>query len=283
MGSNCVRPWAFPYRALYSSVMGDTNPPTPAPDLDATKFSEFMRSRSTARGFTILGQNQTSLLSNDGEWNGFNYTGNAGRASFVDGIQGCTSTRINPDAGEGVTLPGQADQYVNWSVTSVFGRRRRSERCGRNLATEGRRRRWVLRQRDGCNSRSHDQQRLGRVARQRIERHRLQLRRRVRAELLLHRHHGRLSVARAGNAQHRLSRGDDRRVHQNAQVAIHHAGRHPRQLREQSGQNRPGQVARDGRRAERSEQALDGLDGRTMFRRRRLPRRCQSTGRMQAR
>jgi Flp pilus assembly protein TadG len=120
LGLNCVRPWAFPYRALYTSVMG-VAPPTPAPDLDAVKFQEFMAKDVSLRGFTILGQNQLSALSNDGEWNGFNYTGNAGRASFVDGIQGCTNERINPDAGEGVTLPGQANQYVNWSVTSVFG------------------------------------------------------------------------------------------------------------------------------------------------------------------
>jgi hypothetical protein len=121
LGSNCVRPWAFPYRGLYATVSGIANPPTPAPDLDPAKYSEFLARDSSQRMFTVLGQNQVTALSNDGEWNGFNFTGNAGKASFVDGIQGCTSTKINPDAGEGVTLPGQANQYVNWSDDAVNG------------------------------------------------------------------------------------------------------------------------------------------------------------------
>ena len=121
VGSNCVRPWAFPYAPLYEKVMEVENAPTPAPDLDATKLSEFMAEEPTARYFTILGQNQPSELLNDGEWTGFNFTGNAGRPGFVDGIQGCGSEKINPDAGQGVTLPGQADQYVSWSVDAVFG------------------------------------------------------------------------------------------------------------------------------------------------------------------
>jgi Flp pilus assembly protein TadG len=121
LGSNCVRPWAFPYRALYSAVSGNANPPTPAPDLDPVQFSSYVQRPAGQRMFTILGQNQTSTLSNDGEWNGFNFTGNAGRASFVDGIEGCTNDKINPDAGQGVTLPGQAGQYVTWSLQAVFG------------------------------------------------------------------------------------------------------------------------------------------------------------------
>ena len=123
LGSNCVRPWALPYRALYAKVSGNPTPPTPTPDLDAAQFSAFMKSDPTTRFFTVLGQNQTvnTTLPNDGEWTGFNFTGNAGKASFVEGINGCTSDKINPDAGEGVTLPGQADQYINWSVDAVFG------------------------------------------------------------------------------------------------------------------------------------------------------------------
>ena len=121
LGSNCVRPWAFPYRAMYMAVSGNTSPPTPAPDLDPVQYMNFLARDSSQRMFTVLGQNQTSTQPNDGEWNGFNFTGNAGKASFVDGIQGCTSTKINPDAGEGVTLPGQANQYVNWSVDAVNG------------------------------------------------------------------------------------------------------------------------------------------------------------------
>lgn len=121
LGSNCVRPWAFPYRALYGVVSGNTNPPTPAPALDPVQFQDFMNRDTTQRGFTIIGQNGVTALPNDGEWNGFNFTGNAGKPGFVDGIQGCTSNKINPDAGEGVTLPGQAGQYTGWSAAAVFG------------------------------------------------------------------------------------------------------------------------------------------------------------------
>jgi Flp pilus assembly protein TadG len=122
VGSNCVRPWAFPYKALYEKVMDVPNAPTPAPDLDATKLSEFMAEEASGRFFTIVGQNQPTALENDGEWTGFNFTGNAGKASYVSGIQGCFDDKINPDAGQGVTLPGQADQYVNWSVQAVLGK-----------------------------------------------------------------------------------------------------------------------------------------------------------------
>jgi hypothetical protein len=121
LGSNCVRPWAFPYLALYQAVSGNTAQTSPAPDLDATQLSTYMASANTARYFTIIGQNQATALANDGEWNGFNFTGNAGKASFVDGINGCTNDKINPDAGQGVTLPGQANQYVNWSIDAIGG------------------------------------------------------------------------------------------------------------------------------------------------------------------
>jgi hypothetical protein len=123
LGSNCVRPWAFPYLALYKQVSGNAAATSPAPDLDATQFSNYIAQPNSSRYFNIIGQNQTNPSNppNDGEWTGFNFTGNAGKASFVDGINGCTSTRINPDAGQGVTLPGQANQYVNWSVDAVAG------------------------------------------------------------------------------------------------------------------------------------------------------------------
>jgi Flp pilus assembly protein TadG len=121
LGSNCVRPWALPYQALYRQVMQDPTATSPLPDLDAVQFSNYITQNNSARYYTILGQNQTSGQLNDGEWNGFNFTGNAGRASFVAGINGCFDERINPDAGEGVTLPGQADQYVNWSIDAIAG------------------------------------------------------------------------------------------------------------------------------------------------------------------
>ena len=121
LGSNCVRPWAFPYRAMYIAVSGNNSPPTPLPDLDPAQYSDFLARDSSQRMFTVLGQNQITTQPNDGEWNGFNFTGNAGKPGFIDGIQGCTGPKINPDAGEGVTLPGQADQYVNWAEDAVNG------------------------------------------------------------------------------------------------------------------------------------------------------------------
>jgi hypothetical protein len=132
LGSNCVRPWAFPYPALYGKVAGLNPPPNPAPDtLDPVKFSQYMSLPNSSRMFTIIGQNQGPLpntLPNAGEWTGFNFTGNAGKPGFTDGLQACSpltpatewyTNKINPDAGAGVTLPGQANQYVNWSTTAV--------------------------------------------------------------------------------------------------------------------------------------------------------------------
>jgi hypothetical protein len=132
LGSNCVRPWAFPYPALYGKVAGINPPPNPAPDtLDPVQFSQFMARPNSGRMFTIIGQNQGPLpitLPNAGEWTGFNFTGNAGKPGFTDGLQACSpltpatewyQNKINPDAGAGVTLPGQAGQYVNWSTTAV--------------------------------------------------------------------------------------------------------------------------------------------------------------------
>jgi len=118
-----VRPWAFPYLPLYKEVSGNPAATSPAPDLDATQFSTYMSRPNTGRYFTIIGQNQSGagVPANDGEWTGFNFTGNAGKPGFQDGIAGCFDDKINPDAGQGVTLPGQANQYVDWSVQAITG------------------------------------------------------------------------------------------------------------------------------------------------------------------
>jgi len=62
--SNCVRPWAFPYLALYRKVSGNPGAPSPAPDLDPVKWSQFIDPSSTnaSRMFTIIGQNQMYAL-----------------------------------------------------------------------------------------------------------------------------------------------------------------------------------------------------------------------------
>jgi len=71
--------------------------------------------------FTIIGENQSGagVPANDGEWTGFNFTGNAGKPGFTDGIEGCDSKKLVPDASQGVTLPGQANQYVNWASPAI--------------------------------------------------------------------------------------------------------------------------------------------------------------------
>jgi Flp pilus assembly protein TadG len=121
LGSNCVRPWAFPYLPLYRAVSGNAAAANPAPELDPAKFLAFEQSDSSQRAFTMLGANQVSTKANDGNWLGFNFTGNAGKPGFVDGIEGCRNYPVSTDAGNGVTLPGQANQYVTWSTQAITG------------------------------------------------------------------------------------------------------------------------------------------------------------------
>jgi hypothetical protein len=127
--SNCVRPWAFPYLALYRRVSGNPAATSPAPDLDPAQWSTFIDPSSTnaSRMFTVIGQNKSGpgVPKNDGEWTGFNFTGNAGKPGFQDGLQTCGpgnqwyANKLNPDAGQGVTLPGQAGQYARWSSDAI--------------------------------------------------------------------------------------------------------------------------------------------------------------------
>jgi hypothetical protein len=123
LGSNCVRPWNFPYLPLWQRVENSTTVPNPLPDLDPAKFSTFVNGDVSTRMFTMRGQNQpaTPGMPDDGEWTGFSYVGNAGRAGFQDGILDCTQEKLNPDATQGVTLPGNADQYACWALQAVQG------------------------------------------------------------------------------------------------------------------------------------------------------------------
>jgi Flp pilus assembly protein TadG len=120
---NCVRPWGMPYTTgIYKAITGNTVA-APAPDLTQAQISSYMdatASNTALRRLTILGANQTSTLSNDGEWKGFNFSGNVGRPNFVDGIQGCRDYEVGTDASLGNTLPGQANQYVNWSSSVLW-------------------------------------------------------------------------------------------------------------------------------------------------------------------
>ena len=121
---NCVRPWGLPYTtALYPLVTGAPSATTPAPNLTQAQINSYMSStasNTSVRRMTVLGANQTSALSNDGEWKGFNFTGNVGRPNFVDGIQGCRDYEVGTDASLGNTLPGQANQYVDWSTSVIW-------------------------------------------------------------------------------------------------------------------------------------------------------------------
>lgn len=119
LGANCVRPWAFPYLPLYKAVSGNPAATDIAPDLDPGQFVTYAQKDSSQHFFTILGANQTSTQANDGNWLGFNFTGNAGKPGFTDGIQTCRDYAVGTDASNGVTLPGQADQYVNWSTQAI--------------------------------------------------------------------------------------------------------------------------------------------------------------------
>ena len=121
---NCVRPWAMPYATgIYKLMTGIDAAPGTAPNLTQAQVNSYMTSTAAnpaARRLTILGANQTSALSNDGEWKGFNFSGNVGRPSFVDGLQGCRIYEVGTDAANGNTLPGQADQYVSWASSVIW-------------------------------------------------------------------------------------------------------------------------------------------------------------------
>jgi Flp pilus assembly protein TadG len=124
LSSNCVRPMAFPYLPLYNQVMGTSLTSPTSNALDPVKFITYSNQPFANRMFVVLGQNQASSVNptthpNDGEWNGFNFTGNAGKPGFTDGITGCRNYTVNVDAGNGVTLPGQANQYVNWANQEI--------------------------------------------------------------------------------------------------------------------------------------------------------------------
>jgi hypothetical protein len=119
VGSNCVRPWAFPYLALWQQVSGSSATTIPAPALDPVQFFDYMQQPNSSRMFVIRGQNESNIPATDGEWNGFNFTGNAGKPSFTNGITGCFADEVGADASQGKTLPGQAFQYVNWASSAI--------------------------------------------------------------------------------------------------------------------------------------------------------------------
>ncbi|MEO6528482.1 MAG: pilus assembly protein TadG-related protein [Gemmatimonadaceae bacterium] len=120
--SNCVRPWGFPYIELYKQVYGTANPPIPLPDLDGAAFTQYMQLPNSSRMFVMLGANQNSGQLHDSAWRPLNFTGNAGRPGFTNGIQDCNSPKLNPDAADGVSLPAQnPNNYVNWSWEAVNG------------------------------------------------------------------------------------------------------------------------------------------------------------------
>jgi hypothetical protein len=120
--SNCVRPFAMPYLSLYRKVSGNAAATSPAPDLDASQFATFESGSDVSRRFIIAGpSNQNLALPNDGYWLGFNFQGNAGKPGFQSGIEDCTSPKIDPDAANGVTMPGGGVDYEQWALDVIYG------------------------------------------------------------------------------------------------------------------------------------------------------------------
>jgi Flp pilus assembly protein TadG len=122
LGSNCVRPFAMPYLSMYKRVSGNAAATSPAPDLDPAQFTTFMSGTDLSRRFIIPGpSNQTLALPNDGYWLGFNFQGNAGKPGFQSGIEDCSSPKIDPDAANGVTMPGNGTDYEQWALDVIYG------------------------------------------------------------------------------------------------------------------------------------------------------------------
>jgi hypothetical protein len=123
LGSNCVRPWSFPYEPLYAAVNGTPATVFPAPDLDPAKFVAYeqLPVTDTRKRFIMLGDDVTYTgQPTSGSWNGFNFGGNAGIADFQDGIDGCEYA-ANTSADNGVTLPGNGGQYVGFASARMAG------------------------------------------------------------------------------------------------------------------------------------------------------------------
>jgi len=105
----CVRPWAFPYRALYAKVSGNAGATDPAPALDVNAFVEFMDRGPADRTFVMLGPDSTSAQLSHGQWTGFNFSGH----TFAQGFRECLPPMLDVEANVlGVTLSSQVPDYV---------------------------------------------------------------------------------------------------------------------------------------------------------------------------
>ncbi len=134
----CVKPWALPYETLYDKVATLTGiastSTTPAggtrPDLSQAQVAALTTGSfsENARVVVIRGPTTDAALppaaigvtGYSGQWEGYNFAGNAGNQAFQSQIYGCDPTRIAVNADQGATLPGNAP-YECWMVRALMG------------------------------------------------------------------------------------------------------------------------------------------------------------------
>jgi hypothetical protein len=116
LGSQCVRPWAFPFAALSVAVSGAASS-----TLDADAFAAYMQRDSSQRMFVILGSTQTSTQPNDGEWLGFNLDASLGVNGFASGFQSCRPELVSASVTAGVAVPPPLGQYIALATNEIDG------------------------------------------------------------------------------------------------------------------------------------------------------------------
>ena len=119
---DCVRPWAMPYKGLYHLASG-VRPSGIAPDLSPTQLQALSNKSASERLLTFVGSNQNvgaPTPANDSSWVPFNFGGNSGRPDFEGGIKGCDIYEVGTSAANGTTLPGAANQYIDWSSGVIW-------------------------------------------------------------------------------------------------------------------------------------------------------------------
>jgi hypothetical protein len=119
---DCVRPWAMPYKSLYQLATG-VRPAGIAPDLTQDQLQTLSNKPDSERLLTLVGSNQqigAPTPANDSSWVPFNFGGNSGKPDFQNGLRGCDIYEVGTSAANGTTLPGAANQYINWSTEVIW-------------------------------------------------------------------------------------------------------------------------------------------------------------------
>jgi Flp pilus assembly protein TadG len=121
VATNCVKPFALPYAALYKLAHGSA-PATPTTPLTREDLASLNLKTDVQRYMTVVGP-AVPVGTSHGNWFGFEYTGNAGVPGYQQGISTCDYGVIAVDGADGVTLPGNAGQTISRtteSMTTVF-------------------------------------------------------------------------------------------------------------------------------------------------------------------